>query len=297
VPAWDADVEIDAALVEHLLGQFLELEVETLVPLSEGWDRSIWVVNHELAFGFPRRAVVLEGFLLELEWLPRIAPHVPVAVPTPLYVGQPGDGFPYPFYGSPFISGTDLGDVALDGSARHEVAIGLARFLKALHSIEVGPELRRDRNRRADMALRVPQWRDQIAELSRNGLWSAPPIVEQTFAAAERLALPEEGTLVHGDLHFRQIISDGARLTGVVDWVDVARSDASLDLQVYWSVAEPASREAFRSEYGDITEDQLLRSRAIAFWLNAVLANYGHAEGMHAVTAEAVASLERTASE
>ncbi len=98
----------------------------------------------------------------------------------------------------------------------------------------------------------------------------------------------------HGDLHFRQLLVDGGDLTGIIDWVDVCRSDPGVDLQLLWSFLPPAGRDAFLDEYGPVSEGSLLRARVLALFLNAILAQYGHAEGMRPVAAEALAALDRT---
>ena len=54
---WEAERSVDEPLVRELLEQFPELTVESLSHLSEAWDRSAWLVNGALVFGFPRRAL------------------------------------------------------------------------------------------------------------------------------------------------------------------------------------------------------------------------------------------------
>ena len=66
---WKAEHSVDEAAVRQLLGQFPELAIESLAHLSEGWDRSAWLVNGRLVFGFPRRAVVVPGLEREITFL------------------------------------------------------------------------------------------------------------------------------------------------------------------------------------------------------------------------------------
>jgi hypothetical protein len=58
----------------------------------------------------------------------------------------------------------------------------------------------------------------------------------------------------------------------------------------------PGARTVFFGEYGPVEDDSLIRARVLAFFLSAVLARYGRAQGLRAVEREAVASLERAAS-
>jgi aminoglycoside phosphotransferase (APT) family kinase protein len=107
------------------------------------------------------------------------------------------------------------------------------------------------------------------------------------------LPQPEPRAVCHGDLHFRQLLVDRGELSGIIDWVDVCRSDPGVDLQLVWSWLPPTAREGFLDEYGPVTEESLLRARVLALFLSAVLLRYGSAEGMPTVTAEALAGLRR----
>jgi aminoglycoside phosphotransferase (APT) family kinase protein len=227
-----------------------------------------------------------------------LAPQLPIPVPEPVFVGVPADGFPWPFFGSVLLAGEELGEAELDDGARVEVGRALARFLRVLHGTDVAHDLPPDANRRADMRTRVPKTREQLADLESEGIWQRPPSVNRLLDEAERLPDSAVSAVVHGDLHFRQVLVDrNARPTGVIDWVDVCRSDPAIDLSMLWSYLSPEGREVFLTEYGPVSDEQLLRARVIAFSLCAALAHYGHSEGFGAIEREALAGLERAAAE
>jgi hypothetical protein len=79
----------------------------------------------------------------------------------------------------------------------------------------------------------------------------------------------------------------------VIDWIDLCRADAAIDLQLLWSFVPPSGREAFLETYGPIDESQCLRARVIALSLAADLALYAHAERYESLQREALASLKR----
>jgi aminoglycoside phosphotransferase (APT) family kinase protein len=298
VPTWTAELVVDEPLVRSLLGQFPILDPQSLRPFAEGWDYSIWAVDERWAFRFPRREMAVPGVRREIAVLPDLAPLLPIPVPDPVFVGEPADGFPWPFFGSALLPGQELGEADLDDGARVEVGRALARFLHALHGAEVVYDLPTDGNRRAEMSTRVPKTRVQLADLEAEGIWRRRASVDRLLDEAEQLPDSQVSVVVHGDLHFRQVLVDGnGRATGVIDWVDVCRSDPAIDLSMLWSYFPVEGREAFLAEYGPVSDEQLLRARVVAFSLSAALAHYGHGEGFSAIEREALAGLERAATE
>jgi len=298
VPDWTAELVVDEELAKQLLGQFPELEVESLRPFAEGWDYTIWLVNESWAFRFPRREIAVPGVRREIAVLPELAPLMPIPVPTPVFVGEPAGDFPWPFFGSVLLPGRELGDAGPDDPARVEIGRSLARFLRRLHDAEVAYDLPPDGNRRADMSTRVPKTREQLDTLEATGIWRRPASVNRLLDGAERLARSEPSIVVHGDLHFRQVlVDDDMTLTGVIDWVDVCRSDPAIDLSMFWSYLPPQRRDVFLAEYGHVSEEQLLRARVVALSLSAALAHYAHDEGFQAVEREALSGLARAAAE
>jgi aminoglycoside phosphotransferase (APT) family kinase protein len=298
MPTWTAELVVDEQLVRRLLMQFPAVDAETLRPLAEGWDYSIWAVDERWAFRFPRREMAVPGVRREIAVLPELAPLLPIPVPEPVFVGDPADDFPWPFFGSALLPGRELGDAELGDDARAQVGLALARFVRVLHDSEVAYDLPSDANRRADMSDRVPKTRDQLADLEAEGIWRRPASVDRLLDDAERLPPSQISTVVHGDLHFRQVLVDGnARPTGVIDWVDVCRSDPAIDLSMVWSFLPIEGREAFLAEYGPVSDEQLLRARVVAISLSAALAHYGHSEGFWGIEREALAGLERAAAE
>lgn len=293
MPVWAAEVVVDEELVRRLLARFPELDVRSLRMLAEGWDNSVWVVDERYAFRFPRRAIAIPGVEREIAVLPRLAPLLPLPVPRPVFVGGSAEDYPWPFFGCELLPGVEAGDAALDDDARLGVALDLARFLRTLHSVDLDVSLPLDFNGRADMPKRTALAREELAELERLGLWRAPARVRHLLDEAERLPPPEPPVLVHGDLHFRHVLVQGRAVSAVIDWGDVCRSDPAIDLPLLWSFVPPDGRGAFLDAYGPVNEAQLLRARVLAIQLSAVLARYGHLEGLYGVEREGLEGLER----
>jgi aminoglycoside phosphotransferase (APT) family kinase protein len=293
VAVWEPEIVVDEALARRLLAQIPQLAGESLRLLANGWDYTVWAVGEQHAFRFPRRAVVIAGTEREIAVLPKLAAALPLAVSAPVFIGRPTDEYPWPFFGSPLLPGREA--AGLNEEARLEVASQLAGFLRTLHALDLDVELPVDVNGRADMNRRVPMTLELLDELQRLALWEEPPSARAFLDQARDLSPARLTSIVHGDLHFRQVLVDGARVTGVIDWVDVCRSDPAIDLSMAWSFLPPAGRELFLDAYGPVTDEQLVRARVLAFSLSAALAWNAHAEGLATVEREALAGLERAA--
>jgi aminoglycoside phosphotransferase (APT) family kinase protein len=298
VTEWSAEVAVDEALVRGLVReQFPQLGLRSIRLLGEGWDNTVWLVDGEWVFHFPRRSVVVQGIENEVKHLPRLAPVLPLPIPIPTFLGRPSETFPWPFYGSRFLPGRELADAGLDDEARRALARPLAEFLRALHAVDLGSDLPVDPIGRADMTVRVPRVREFLVQVESHGLWRPPPLVDEILEAATVLPAAQASAVVHGDLHLRHLlVGDAGEPTAVIDWIDLSRNDPCVDLVLYWSVLPASGREEFLQSYGPLTEDQLLRGRVLALFLCAVLAVYAHDTGMEALGREVVAGLDRTCS-
>lgn len=279
---WSAEEQVGEERARQLIRAQFELAADEVTLVSEGWDYAVFRVDGEWAFRFPRREVVVPGTEREIAVLPAVAERLSVGVPTPVFVGRPGEDFPWPFYGARYLDGVEATGHRVD-----PVALGTA--LRVLHAPEtlavVGDELPADPLGRVDMGVRLPR----LTELGVD----APGLV----AAARRLPPARHTAVCHGDLHMRQLLVRGDSLTGIVDWVDVCRSDPAVDLSVAWSTLDAARRPAFFGAYGEVDEETRVRARVVAAFLCAMLADWAVKEQVPLVRDAAAAGLRRAIDE
>jgi aminoglycoside phosphotransferase (APT) family kinase protein len=285
---WRAEIAVDEALARELIGGQFELPLASVELVSAGWDYTVFRVDEQWAFRFPRREIVLEPMQREVYALRRLAGRLPFAAPEPELLGRPLAGYPWPFYGARWLPGAEAGESS--DAERLALAPQLGRALRTLHELDLPLELPADANRRADMSVRVPFTREHL-----DGVWTSPA-AEEVLHRAERLPPTELAVICHGDLHFRQVLVEGTQLVGFVDWVDVCRSDPGIDLQLAYAFLPPRARQAFFAEYGAISPESELRARVVGLSLGASLARYGRDEGFPLIEREALASLERAVS-
>ena len=82
-----------------------------------------------------------------------------------------------------------------------------------------------------------------------------------------------EQVFLHGDLHLRHVLldPDATHVRGIIDWGDACRGSRSIDLALYWCMFEGPARAAFRTAYGPVGRDVLLRARVLAMFLSTML--------------------------
>jgi len=287
---WTADAELSEEQARDLIeSQFPTLAPARVEPLGVGWDNVAFLVNGHWVFRFPRRQIAAALIDREARALPVLAPHLPVPIPVPAFVGVPADGYPYPFAGYEMIAGTTACRAAWTDAERGRNAVPLARFLAALHAVPVdeatrawvpGDEIGRTNLRKRAMV---------AAERLRAVVPSLPEIeTAAILGRMERLAetppLSGPTCWVHGDLYARHVlVDDDCRLCGVIDWGDVHLGDPALDLSLAFSFLPPAARGAFRNAYGTIDDATWDRARFRALHYGTLLTHYGAEVGDDAI--------------
>src|SRR5436305_8983586 len=112
-PEWSAERVVDEQLARRLIGaQFPDLAAASMRFVGEGWDSTVWLVGGEWVVRFPRREVVLPGLVREMQALTQLAPRLPLRIPVAELRGRPTAEFPWPWAGSRFIPGREVGEAA-----------------------------------------------------------------------------------------------------------------------------------------------------------------------------------------
>lgn len=286
---WTADIHLTVAEAAVLIEQqFPALAPVRLKSLGVGWDNAAFLINEALVFRFPLRQAMAALLLRETEILPRLAPHLPLSIPNPLYVGAPTAAYPFAFAGYPLLPGRTADQQPPSLTDRVALAPTLAAFLKALHRLPIDSETRHwapgDEITRADIVRRAPPLRDR---LQVNAAALAPQVIATLITLVDDLATAPpapETCWVHGDLYARHLLLDEAdQLTGVIDWGDTHLGDPALDLSIAYSFLPPPARRIFIAAYGDIDPAVWRRARFRAIHYGAILTEYGAAVGDEAI--------------
>jgi aminoglycoside phosphotransferase (APT) family kinase protein len=254
----DGEVDIDVKLVRRLLvTQFPELCDYPLEEVhSTGTVNAMYRLGGDLCVRLPRVERWAADLMKELEWLPRLAPHVSLAVPEPLHEGQAGSGYPYTWAIYSWIAGnTYEPGGAIDD---RDAAADVAQFVLELRAVDPsgGPPSGR-------LPLRQLE---AITRRAINSLTGVADIAAVTDAWERSLRAPVwDGRPVwrHCDLLPPNVLVEKGRLRAVIDFGGVGVGDPALDVIPAWTMFSQPGRLAFRAIL-DVDDGTWARARGFA---------------------------------
>ena len=255
------EVDTDVALVGRLLaGQFPEWAGLAITPVpSYGTDHDVYRLGPRLVVRLPRIGWAAGQAAEEARWLPLLAPRLPLAVPVPLAVGRPDDGYPFPWAVHEWLPGADASTAPLDVE---QAAVDLADFVRALGAVDLPDTPAGSTARLADRDREV---RRCVREL---GTRVDPDVVLPLWERCLAAPPPEAGRWIHGDLLPGNLLVVDRRLSAVIDWGGLAVGDPASDLKPAWTVLAGRDRDDFLDRAG---ADDAARDRARGWALSQAL--------------------------
>jgi aminoglycoside phosphotransferase (APT) family kinase protein len=242
------EVDIDAGLVGRLLASqfpaWADLPVEP-VPFF-GTDNAIYRLGSDMAVRLPRRQKNTEQLKKERRWLPRLAPLLPLAIPVPLAIGQPAEGYPCEWSIYRWLEGETATIERIADLA--QAATDLATFVSALQRVDPadGP-LPGEHNSFRGVRLAT---RDESTRAAIASLGAAIDAGAVTAAWEVALSVPEwkrAPVWIHGDLDSRNLLVENGRLSAVIDFGCLGVGDPACDVMVAWKVLSAETRDVFRT--------------------------------------------------
>jgi len=268
-PKMHADeIDTDVMLVRRLLaGQFPHwagLAIEPVV--SYGTDHDIYRLGDDLAARLPRIGWATRQAAKEAEWLPKLAPQLPLAVPVQLAIGHPAEGYPFEWSVYEWLPGENANGTIED---LDQAAVDLAAFVRALRQVDpTDAHPRPARSRGAPLAELDKDVRRSIAELGDRVDGDAA--LRSWQESLDAAAWDGGEVWVHGDLLPGNLLVVDGRLSAVIDFGCLNVGDPACDLQPAWNVFADASRRRYRAEL-DVDDASWLRGRGWALY-QAVMA-------------------------
>ena len=220
-----------------LLGDWLRGRAADRREVAEqGWDSHAEVVEGRWLDRVPRRPEVAAGLAVEARLMPRLAPLLPLTVPVPVLFETEPLRFRHVL-----VPGTPVDRDRLDAADGHRVG----DFLRALHDVPATTWAGTGIGRDTDRLPLLDEMAGQVLPLLPPDLHGpGRALLERCRAASTRT------TLRHGDLGPEHLLVTGGRVSGVIDWTDVALGDPALDLAWLVNGTPTGFADALVAAYG-----------------------------------------------
>lgn len=266
-----AEVEIDTALVSSLLtNQHPDLAHLPIHAVDSGWDNVLFRLGDRWSVRLPRRKVAATLIEHEQTWLPVLANHLPIPVPTPYRLGKPAQGYPWQWSVSPWLTGVTADQQEPNATQAKRFAF----FLRSLHR-PAPANAPHNPMRGVPLVQRADSVAERMQRLARKTNWITPEI-KQIWNQALNAPIDVQPTWLHGDLHARNVLVENGAITGIIDWGDITSGDVATDLAAIWILfSDQRARQQAIAAYATASEATLQRAKGWAIFFGIVLLDAG----------------------
>lgn len=258
------------ALLAQAPGGFAEASIRRVA--SAGTDNALFRVGESFVARLPRVRWVRAQPAREHRWLRHLARGLPLAIPEPVYLGQPAAGYPFEWALHSWREGRNA--LGTDLSEDILAAERLGEFVAALRTLDAvdGPAAGRANNGRgAPLALRsravahaLTQLDDLIDVPAARRCWEID-VATRVWAGTP--------CWVHGDLHGGNLLLVDGRIDAVIDFGTLGVGDPAVDLLPAWTLFSGDARDRFRTVAG-LDDAAWARSRAWALSIALIALPY-----------------------
>jgi aminoglycoside phosphotransferase (APT) family kinase protein len=237
------EVAVDDDLVRGLIRaqfpQWAHLVVQRMP--STGTDNAIYRLGRRMGLRLPRIHWAVHQIAKESEWLPRLAPHLPAALPQPVAQGDPTIGYPYPWLVYTWLDGDDALNRPVEDWC--QLARDVAAFVSALQQVDPSGAPPAG-HRGGSLVAHDESTKKAITRL--DGVIDVGPALAVWEAALSADPWPGSPVWVHGDLLPGNVLVRDGRLAGIIDWSAAGIGDPACEAMLAWAMPSDA-RSVYRA--------------------------------------------------
>ncbi|MGA8113788.1 MAG: aminoglycoside phosphotransferase family protein [Actinocatenispora sp.] len=244
----DVPADTVARLVAEQFPQWRDRAVRAIV--SHGTVNALFRLGDDVVLRFPLQPsldpALRDALVSEQDKARRIARHVPLPVPEPLGLGEPGDGYAGPWTAYRWIPGETASVEAIADADLF--ARDLARFVRDLHAIDTGGAVWAGGGRGGPLRDEDQHLRAALAQSTH--LVDTERVAQVWERCLDAGAHVGADVWIHGDLMPGNLLLRDGRLAAVIDLGTVCAGDPAVDLVVAWNLLPAGARDTYRRELG-----------------------------------------------
>ena len=260
-------LEITSQIVSSLIAeQFPQFSHLPIRPVDHGGnDNRTFHLGTEMSIRLPSSEEYVRQVKKEQEWLPKIAPHLPLPIPQPIAMGMPSESYPLNWSIYKWLAGESPNNLELGDTYLETIAAQLANFLSEFHKYDAAgapaPGLhnwwRAAHTSIYDAQTRmlIEQLKDLVDADKATSLWQR----------AISSKWNKDPVWVHGDVASGNLLVKNNKLAAVIDFGCMGIGDPACDLTIAWTFFRGKSREIFKANL-QLDEETWARARGWAMW-------------------------------
>jgi len=259
------NIDINEILVSQLISsQFPQWAKLPIKPVEfSGWDNRTFRLGDDMSVRLPSAKWYAAQVEKEQYWLPKLAPFLPVQIPTPLAMGNPDKNYPWQWSIYRWLDGENATIEKI--SNLQEFATTLAQFLVALQRIDStgGPPAgQHNFFRGGSLNVYDDETRNSIVALKNE---INTDIATKVWETALNTMWNKEPVWLHGDFATGNLLVNKGKLSAVIDFGCSGIGDPACDLAIAWTFLSGASRNAFIKTLA-LDGATLARARGWTLW-------------------------------
>lgn len=252
------------ALIAEQAPQWAGLPVSPVAV--DGWDNRTYRLGSHLSVRLPTAEHYVPAIAKEDRWLPFLAPQLPVRIPEPVFTGEPGAGYPFPWSVRRWLPGRDAATATIADPVAFATQLG--EFLLALQAIDAtgGPAAgAHSFYRGASLAVYEEETRRHLQVLGDERAIDQAGAVWAAAVGAEPTEPTGPSVWFHGDVAVGNLLVRCGSLTAVIDFGTCGVGDPACDLVPAWTFLHGPGRRRF-AEVLRHDPQTWARARGWALW-------------------------------
>lgn len=253
-------------LINTQFPEYQDLDIKMVN--KSGHDNRTFHLGSNMLVRLPSAACYQPQVIKEGKWLKYLSQNLSLPITTQVALGQPSSLYPFYWSINNYIDGKPLNQVT--EICQNRLARDLAKFLSEFQSIDPtgGPKPgAHNFERGGSLKFYEQQTLDHLLLLKDHLPCDKLKVIWDTAVSS---SYQKDPVWVHGDIAAGNLLTDGSKLSAVIDFGILAVGDPACDYVMAWTYFEPEAREIFLDQ---IDSETIKRAKGWALWKALITVN------------------------
>ena len=251
-------------LINSQFTEFSNLEIKEFE--FSGHDNYTFRLGNNMSIRLPKKKKYEQSIINESIYLSKIQSELSFQIPYQIKLGKPCEYYDLHWSINKWINGKSLNQYKKDDLNLTEIAKDLANFLNELHKIDRQDSIIPSQDnfyRGGDLSVYNDEMIDVLSKISKKNYRDK---IEKVQTDALNADTSNIKTWIHGDFATGNILLKDNKVSGIIDFGQMAVGDFSCGLDIAWNFFDEKSCEIFLSNVKNITNNHILKAKGWAMW-------------------------------